>query len=703
MHLWSNCLLDNGRTLPPHSWMRCGLRRVCDVWDSEQGAPYSVPQLRLRARAHGALKRTTLHITVLRLRLCLNMLPATWTALLREDRAVLDGDLYSQRGAYHDTLTKEHDMGAVWRAVVPPARTSVDPSSGSRVRYQPPTRWKPWSAKDYTRTNTPRVKVHKGHGPAGLPAPVHPPSPRELVLFTDGGCVENALVGEGEQLAGSGCVVLNGSRDDATAAAVRLYGPVITDPDDPMYMGATRGTNNTAELGGVGEALLWLRDYDHTNDDALILVDSQYAAAVVQAQWGFKTNINMVQCVQSVLVEVRARRNVRFEWVHGHSGDRWNDVADDLATLGQDPCLVTRTGCREGRYADEAPRTRLAHDPRTGGTSQLVPTASTPSQILAGCVEPDDEPDIASMHRVTHTRDGTPVGFSRQVFAQQVERVTWGSSHSPTAFSVRAVRNATRHASLGSQGDMHVFAARVVQACPDNLDLRWRSMWREGWSSPWPTITTDRWWRMAAGGQYVAHQRRTYDPATAFCRVCATHDDSLHLDTHQHLYYKCRCQRPLWRWVHDCLAALGLQTSRAAAFMLYGTQTVRPADANASTDTKIAPTTRRALSYVRAATIDAFYTTRAASMRPEATGEHPQAAVSAAAKALRGYIHLDWFSATRAHTRLAHRVLPPPDRARGQRPHGVDTFAAVWHRFAGVRSGARLEWLGPLYDGKGAG
>jgi hypothetical protein len=136
--------------------------------------------------------------------------------------------------------------------------------------------------------------------------------------------------------------------------------------------------------------------------------------------------------------------------------------------------------------------------------------------------------------------------------------------------------------------------------------------------------------------------------------------------------------------------------------MLYGTQTVRPADANASTDTKIAPTTRRALSYVRAATIDAFYTTRAASMRPEATGEHPQAAVSAAAKALRGYIRLDWFSATRAHTRLAHRVLPPPDRARGQRPHGIDTFAAVWHRFAGVRSGARLEWLGPLYNGKGA-
>ena len=136
---------------------------------------------------------------------------------------------------------------------------------------------------------------------------------------------------------------------------------------------------------------------------------------------------------------------------------------------------------------------------------------------------------------------------------------------------------------------------------------------------------------------------------------------------------------------------------------MFEVQAICPADNNVTNDTKIASMTRRALSYVRAATIDAFYTTRAASMRPEAAGEHPQAAVSAAAKALRGYIRLDWFSATRAHTRLAHRVLPPPDRARGQRPHGVDTFAAVWHRFAGVRSGARLEWLGPLYDGKGAG
>ena len=81
----------------------------------------------------------------------------------------------------------------------------------------------------------------------------------------------------------------------------------------------------------------------------------------------------------------------------------------------------------------------------------------------------------SSLHDRARHRDERQKGGKAQ--ANKVALRAWVS---PTAFSVRAVRNATRHASLGSQGDMHVFAARVVQACPDNLDLRWRSMWREG-------------------------------------------------------------------------------------------------------------------------------------------------------------------------------------------------------------------------------
>ena len=88
-------------------------------------------------------------------------------------------------------------------------------------------------------------------------------------------------------------------------------------------------------------------------------------------------------------------------------------------------------------------------------------------------------------------------------------------------------------------------------------------------------------------------------------------------------------------------------------------------------------------------------------MRPDALDEHPLVAPAAASKALRGYIRTDWFAATRARARLAHWVLPPPELARGDRPRDVAACAATWHRLAGIRRGATLEWLGPLYNGKG--
>ena len=76
-----------------------------------------------------------------------------------------------------------------------------------------------------------------------------------------------------------------------------------------------------------------------------------------------------------------------------------------------------RTGCDAGRYAATAPRTLLAHDPRTGGTPQLVPTATAPSALTLGCVDLADEPNVTLMRRVTRLRNGTPLGFTRAMFA----------------------------------------------------------------------------------------------------------------------------------------------------------------------------------------------------------------------------------------------------------------------------------------------
>ena len=52
-----------------------------------------------------------------------------------------------------------------------------------------------------------------------------------------------------------------------------LWGPVETDPGSSWWCGAQRGTNNTGELMGIGQALIWLRDIDKSERPAIMLYD----------------------------------------------------------------------------------------------------------------------------------------------------------------------------------------------------------------------------------------------------------------------------------------------------------------------------------------------------------------------------------------------------------------------------------------------
>jgi len=90
----------------------------------------------------------------------------------------------------------------------------------------------------------------------------------------------------------------------------------------------------------------------------------------------------------------------------------------------------------------------------------------------------------------------------------------------PSMFSVKTVREALTLSTRSNPGGVHKCAAAVGRACCKILEIRWPSMWREGWGAPWPARVRDMWWEMAAGALYVAHTRRKHDPATALCRVC---------------------------------------------------------------------------------------------------------------------------------------------------------------------------------------
>ena len=126
------------------------------------------------------------------------------------------------------------------------------------------------------------------------------------------------------------------TQEDWVAA---LYGPVITLPCDPQWMGAEAHTSNTGELSAIGEACKWLlqwkaRKPEAPHPSAVILYDSQYAYGVATRLFRAKENQLLAPSVASLVDAVRASMSLEFERVKGHSGAHGNEVADRLADRG---------------------------------------------------------------------------------------------------------------------------------------------------------------------------------------------------------------------------------------------------------------------------------------------------------------------------------------------------------------------------------
>jgi hypothetical protein len=74
---------------------------------------------------------------------------------------------------------------------------------------------------------------------------------------------------------------------------VVLFGPVVTDESDPLFMGADGHSNNTGELQAVAEALLWLKDRDTERS----LSPVQYYSALSTLRMPFK---GPARCIRTV-------------------------------------------------------------------------------------------------------------------------------------------------------------------------------------------------------------------------------------------------------------------------------------------------------------------------------------------------------------------------------------------------------------------
>jgi ribonuclease HI len=175
-----------------------------------------------------------------------------------------------------------------------------------------------------------------------------------LVLYTDGGCRGNRnvqdMTGDANP-AGWGVVVLevgDGAGVDRLTMREELWGPVVVNRSDRYSLGAEVRSNNTGELSAMAEALLWLKEAELGMAPALLCYDSEYAAKITQGIFKAHKNVILAGRCQQLFRAESTRRvgGVAFAHVKGHSGDKWNDRADELVQRG-----VTGTTCSVGRYA----------------------------------------------------------------------------------------------------------------------------------------------------------------------------------------------------------------------------------------------------------------------------------------------------------------------------------------------------------------
>lgn len=92
------------------------------------------------------------------------------------------------------------------------------------------------------------------------------------------------------------------------------------------YYSDEEGTNNRAEILACMNALKWCKL--NGINEVTIITDSMYLIGTMSKSWKRNKNIDL-------WIEMdKAAEGISIEWTHikGHSGDKWNEYCDTLAT-----------------------------------------------------------------------------------------------------------------------------------------------------------------------------------------------------------------------------------------------------------------------------------------------------------------------------------------------------------------------------------
>jgi ribonuclease HI len=152
-----------------------------------------------------------------------------------------------------------------------------------------------------------------------------------------------AAAGDEDNPEGAGfgvCVVegtIDGGADAEGEEACAMCAPLYVGSDD-----VERLSNNTAELRGIIEALRYARQYGGGRP-AIIRYDSKYAAMIATSVWKARKNKRLAATAREEwgLAWKALQGKLWLKHVKGHSGHRWNDRADALATSGLHGTTIT--------------------------------------------------------------------------------------------------------------------------------------------------------------------------------------------------------------------------------------------------------------------------------------------------------------------------------------------------------------------------
>ena len=204
------------------------------------------------------------------------------------------------------------------------------------------------------------------------------PATSGMSIFTDGSCEVSVQRQGRRKPAGWGIAIYN----ELTHEWQDYFGPVVYEKKHPAFLGATLGSNNTAELTALGQTVRFLLYGTNYRGPVTIHYDSVYAYKMATGQWRPRSNMQLIQTVQDLVTQVAGLRTVHWQHVYGHTGVTGDERADrnaDRKSKGE-RCMWPRVRLHRrqepGAQLSSAPtvqyqRLPLAPLPRCHGLSSL--------------------------------------------------------------------------------------------------------------------------------------------------------------------------------------------------------------------------------------------------------------------------------------------------------------------------------------------